>query len=76
MGDYSFTQTSEEPTVLTLQYIPIVPGQGMNRKEQSRAGRRLLYELTFADFEEKIVAEMKKDEHLSSALRKGLDLFH
>jgi len=65
MGGYQFTQSSNEPTVIHGTYCPTVPGVGLNEREQHRAGRRHLYELSFDDFERDVVAQM------SGALKGG-----
>ncbi|MDZ7769961.1 MAG: NAD(P)-binding protein [Woeseiaceae bacterium] len=58
MGDYRFAQNPRQPTILHGSWVPTVPGQGLSAREQHVAGRRQLYELSFADFEQDIVAKM------------------
>jgi spermidine dehydrogenase len=58
MGGYEFTQKSSEPTVIHGTYCPTVPDQGLTEREQHVAGRRHLYEMSFADFERDIVRQM------------------
>ena len=58
MGGYEFTQKSNEPTVIHGTYCPTVPSQGLTEREQHVAGRRHLYELSFADLERDIVRQM------------------
>jgi spermidine dehydrogenase len=58
MGGYEFTQNSSEPTVIHGTYCPTVPSQGLTEREQHVAGRRHLYELSFADLEGDIVRQM------------------
>jgi len=58
MGGYDFTQNSSEATVIHGTYCPTVPSQGLTEREQHVAGRRHLYELSFADLERDIVRQM------------------
>jgi spermidine dehydrogenase len=52
MGDYRFSQSPDEPVVLHLQHIPLVPG--LPAPEQFRAGRRALFETPFETFERNV----------------------
>ncbi len=65
MGGYNFTQHPDEPTVIHGTYVPLDPDKGLNARQQCIAGRTRLYEMSFADFEKKIVSQM------SGALRDG-----
>jgi len=65
MGDYQYAQSPDQPTILHGSWVPSVPEQGLCAREQHVAGRRKLYELTFDDFEQDIVAK------LSGALAPG-----
>ena len=58
MGGYQFTQKSSEPTVIHGTYCPTVPSQGLTAREQHVAGRRNLYEMSFADIERDIIGQM------------------
>lgn len=58
MGAYEYTQKSSEPAVIHGTYCPTVPSQGLTERQQHVAGRRHLYELSFADFERDIVRQM------------------
>ena len=58
MGDYKFTQNPDEPTVLHGTFIPTKPYQGLTGREQNVAGRRQLYEMSFADFENGIIRQL------------------
>jgi spermidine dehydrogenase len=58
MGNYNFTSNPDQPTILHGSWVPAVPEQGLTAREQHVAGRRRLYELSFADFEDDIVAKM------------------
>jgi spermidine dehydrogenase len=52
IGDYRFPQSPDEPVVLHLQHMPLVPG--MPAAEQFRAGRRVLLETSFETFERNV----------------------
>lgn len=59
MGDYSFTQQSNQPTILHGTYCPVVQDQGLTAREQHRQGRRVLYEKTFDEMEASIVSQIQ-----------------
>ena len=59
IGDYRYTQSPDEPTVIHGTFVPAVPDQGLKAREQHRLGRRALYEMTWDDFEDGIVAQMQ-----------------
>lgn len=56
MGDYRFTPSSDQPTVIHGTYLPTVPG--LTEREQHVQGRRKLYEQTWDEFEHNIVRQM------------------
>lgn len=58
IGAYQFAQTPDDPIILHLQHIPIAPGEGLNEKDQHRAGRRSLLALSYDDFETRIVDQL------------------
>ena len=58
MGGYNFTQHPDEPTVIHGTYVPLDPDKGLNARQQCIAGRTRLYEMSFADFEKKIINQM------------------
>lgn len=58
MGDYRFTQSPDEPTVLHGTFVPTKPYQGLNGREQNVVGRRQLYEMSFDDFEKGIIRQL------------------
>ncbi|HEX3300056.1 MAG TPA: NAD(P)-binding protein [Actinomycetota bacterium] len=51
IGDYRFPSSPDEPMVLHLVHVPTVPDQDLDRREQNRQARQLLYDTTFEDFE-------------------------
>ncbi len=52
MGDYRYSSSPDEPTVLHLQHIPLAPG--LPAAEQFRAGRQALLEMSFETFERNV----------------------
>ena len=58
MGDYRFTQQPDEPTVIHGYFVPTAPDQGLTAREQNRAGKRQLLEMTWDDFESGIVDQL------------------
>jgi spermidine dehydrogenase len=54
MGDYKFSANPDEPIVVQGWYVPSVPGEGLTSRQQHEAGRRVLYEQTFDEFETSI----------------------
>ena len=58
IGDYRFSASPDEPILLHLHHIPIAPGEGLDEKDQHRAGRRALYALSYDDFEDAIVGQL------------------
>jgi len=65
MGGYEFARKPDQATVVHGSFVPTVPNQGLNAREQHKAGRKRLYEMSFADFERDIVRQM------SGALQDG-----
>ncbi|HNP34290.1 MAG TPA: NAD(P)-binding protein [Woeseiaceae bacterium] len=59
MGAYRFTSQPDQPTVLHANYFPTIPDRGLSEREQHEAGRRVLYELPYADMEKSIVAQLQ-----------------
>jgi spermidine dehydrogenase len=58
IGDYHFSQDPSQPICLHLFHTPTLPNQGLNMREQYRAGRARLYTMSFADFEREIRDEL------------------
>ena len=58
MGGYNYTQHPDEPTVIHGTYVPLDPDKGLNARQQCIAGRTRLYDMSFADFEKKIISQM------------------
>ena len=58
IGDYKFTQSPDEPTVLHGTFVPTQPNVGLTAKQQHQAGRQKLYAMSFNDFEKKIVRQL------------------
>jgi spermidine dehydrogenase len=51
LGGYRHPRSPEEPIGLHLVHVPLAPHQGLTAREQFRAGRARLLEMSFADFE-------------------------
>lgn len=51
LGDYRFAEGPDQPICIHLQYVPTAPNQGLGMREQFRAGRARLLQMSFADFE-------------------------
>lgn len=58
LDGYHFTADPSKPACLHLMHTPAAPNQGMNMREQYRAGRTRLYTTSFADFEREIRDEL------------------
>jgi spermidine dehydrogenase len=58
MGGYDYAKTPDDPMLVHGTYVPTVPDQGLTTRQQHKAGRVKLYELTFADFEKDILRQM------------------
>jgi spermidine dehydrogenase len=58
IGDYHFSTDPSQPICIHLFHTPTLPNQGLNMREQYRAGRARLYTLSFADFEREIRDEL------------------
>ena len=58
LDGYHFTAEPSKPACLHLMHSPAAPNQGLNMREQYRAGRTRLYTMSFADFEREIRDEL------------------
>ncbi len=58
MGEYKFPQSSDEPCLVHLQYVPVGPGR--TAREQQRTGRAILLGLDFSTFERNIRDQMTR----------------
>ena len=56
MGDYRYPQRPDEPVVISAWYSPTT--RGLPAKDQYRAGRLRLLEMTYDDFEQNIVGHL------------------
>jgi spermidine dehydrogenase len=69
MGGVEFPQNPDQPALVHGSYIPCAPDLGLPPREQHRMGRREIYELSFDEFERRILRQ------LDGALgRAGLDV--
>jgi spermidine dehydrogenase len=58
LDGYRFTADPSKPACLHLLHTPCAPNQGLNMREQYRAGRTRLYTMSFDDFEREIRDEL------------------
>ena len=58
LDGYRFSADPSKPACLHLMHTPTAPNQGLNMREQYRAGRSRLYAMSFADFEREIRDEL------------------
>jgi spermidine dehydrogenase len=58
LDGYRFSGDPSQPICLHLMHAPTAPNQGLNMREQYRAGRARLYAMSFADFEREIRDEL------------------
>jgi spermidine dehydrogenase len=58
LDGYRFTADPSKPTCLHLMHSPAAPNQGLNMRQQFRAGRARLYTTSFGDFEREIRDEL------------------
>ncbi len=56
MGEYRYSSSPDEPTVLHLQHIPLAPG--LPAPEQFRAGGQALFEMSFETFERNVRGQL------------------
>jgi spermidine dehydrogenase len=60
LDGYRFSADPSMPACLHLMHTPTAPNQGLNMREQYRAGRARLYSMSFADFEREIRDELAR----------------
>jgi spermidine dehydrogenase len=58
LDGYRFSADPSKPICLHLMHTPTAPNQGLNMRQQYRAGRARLYAMSFADFEREIRDEL------------------
>ena len=58
IGDYRFSAGPDEPVVLHGISMMRSPGQGLDERQQSRAGRERLLEMSFADHEQLLLEQL------------------
>ena len=58
LDGYKFSADPSKPVCLHLLHTPCAPNQGLNMREQYRAGRTRLYTMSFGDFEREIRDEL------------------
>jgi spermidine dehydrogenase len=58
MGGYRYPSSPDDATILHGTFAPTLPGQGLNQKQQHRAGRARMLQMSFDDFEQGIIAQL------------------
>jgi spermidine dehydrogenase len=58
LDGYRFSADPSKPICLHLMHTPTAPNQGLNMRQQYRAGRTRLYAMSFDDFEREIRDEL------------------
>ena len=58
MGGYTYTSDPDQPVVVHGSVVPGAPGKGLSAKEQHEVGRHSLYEMSFDDHEQLILAQL------------------
>jgi spermidine dehydrogenase len=58
MGDYRYTASPDRPAVLHGSVVMLEPDKGLTQKQQSMAGQRRLYEMSFDDHEALLLEQM------------------
>lgn len=58
LGGYACPREPSEPMCVHMVHVPSEPGSGLTAREQFRAGRQTLLEMSFADFEARIRDEL------------------
>jgi spermidine dehydrogenase len=60
LGGYRHPREPSEPMVLHLEHVPGAPNSGLDARTQFRIGANKLYDMTFADFETRIVDQLDR----------------
>ena len=60
IGSYRCPRRPDEPMVLHLVHVPVVPMQGLGLREERRAARQGMYDTTFEVFEEQARSELTR----------------
>jgi spermidine dehydrogenase len=60
LGGYENPRQPDQPIVVHLAHVPNTPNQGLSDVDQFRMGRQKLLEMTFEDFEKKIVDQLDR----------------
>ena len=58
VGDYSYTPSPDHPAVLHGMFLPTTPDQGLTQKEQNHLGQKRIFEMSFDDYESRIVRQL------------------
>jgi spermidine dehydrogenase len=58
LGDYSFTSSPDQPTVLHGTFCPTAPDQGLTQKQQNLRGQQRILEMSFGQLETQILRQL------------------
>ena len=58
VGDYKFTSSADTATVLHGSVVMLEPDKGLTQRQQSALGRRRLFEMSFDDHEQLLLAQL------------------
>jgi spermidine dehydrogenase len=58
MGDYRFAETSADPVIVHGSFAATAPDQGLTERQQHIVGRQRMYEMTYQDFETRIIRQL------------------
>lgn len=59
IGDYTYTSGPDQPAVLHGTFLPTTPDQGLTQKEQCRLGQKRIFEMSFDDYESRIIRQLE-----------------
>ncbi|WP_321395572.1 NAD(P)-binding protein [Emcibacter sp.] len=60
MGEYAYAQETTEPVILHVLHTPVHQNLGLPALEQHRLGRHDIYNMTFADYETRLIAQLEE----------------
>ncbi len=60
LDGYRFSADPSQPICIHLLHTPTAPNQGLNMRQQYRAGRASLYTMSFGDFESEVRDELAR----------------
>ena len=58
IGDYKFAGSPDDPVIVHGSFVPTVPDRGLTERQQHIAGRAQMLEMSFDDYETRIIRQM------------------